>query len=183
MNRYGKLIVSVAVGSLLLACGAVSRANDLNNAEPLPAPNGVVAPRSVVVPNRATPADAVSNGNDLNTAGPIAGDPNCTAPLVMATPCCCTPCIEYRHHGRPICCCDCNTPATIHAVLQVRNPRTCCMMEIPVCLPGCCTDQPCVSGHCGALGRGVMRFRYCCGVRITVVFRACGDIIVTYLHA
>jgi hypothetical protein len=160
MNRFGIIVSSVVVCAMFLAIAGMSRANDLANAEPLPAP-GPVAP-SVAAPSSAAPA--------ASTGAPDS---------------CCGPCIEYRHHGRPICCCDCNAPPEIKTVLHVKNPSCCCgcTVDVPVCLPGCCTGEPCVSGRCGVLGRGVVHYEYACGVRVTVTFKACGDILVTYLHA
>jgi hypothetical protein len=155
MNSCRIFISSVGLSLAVVALAATSWANDLKNAEPLPAP----------APSATVPA----------VPGPAAADTG---------PCCC-PCIEYRHHGRPICCCDCNAPAEIKMVLVVKDPQSCCgdCVAVPVCLPGCCTGEPCVSSRCGVLGRGIVRYDFSCGVRVTVTFRARGDIVVTYLHA
>jgi hypothetical protein len=157
MTHLSKFASAIGVCGLLLAVVGAIRANDVRNAEPLPPPN-------VLSPVPGTPAPAVP------------------APPEMPGGNCC-PCIEYRHHGRPICCCDCNAPPEIKTVLQVKNPATCCVVPIPICLPGCCTGEPCVSSRCGILGRGIVRYDYCCGVKIIVTFRACGDIVVSYWHA
>ncbi len=129
-----------------------------------------------------------TRGDDLTTAEPLpAPVPSVVVPSqpalapAPATKCVC---IEYRHHGRPICCCDCNAPAEIKTVLVVKDPRDCCcQVEVPVCLPGCCTDLECVAAHCRILGRATVRYDFACGVRVTILFRARGDIVVTYLHA
>src|ERR1700680_5128987 len=148
MNHCRRFISGIVLTIALLAPAATNRANDLKDAEPLPAP----AP-SVAVP--AVPAP----------------------PLSDSGPSCC-PCIEYRHHGRPICCCDCNAPAEIKTVLMVKDPNCCdCCVTVPICLPGCCTDEPCVCSRCGILGRGIVRYDYSCGVRVTVTFRARGGIV------
>jgi hypothetical protein len=161
----------------MLAIVAALRANDVRNAEPLPPPS-VLAP-TPSTPAPASPAPAPQAPTVPVPSVPVPNVP--VAPDVTSGPCC--PCIEYRHHGRPICCCDCNAPPEIKTVLMVKNPATCCMVPIPVCLPGCCTDEPCVRSRCGILGRGVVHYEYCCGVKIIVTFRACGDIVVSYYHA
>jgi hypothetical protein len=154
MNRCGKTISHIGLSIAFVALAATTRGNDLRDAEPLPAPT----------PNVTVPA----------VPAPVAPD---------SVPCA-GPCIEYRHHGRPICCCDCNAPAEIKTVLMVKDPNCCdCCVAVPICLPGCCTDEPCVCSRCGILGRGIVRYDYTCGVRVTVTFRARGDIVVTYLHA
>ena len=45
------------------------------------------------------------------------------------------------------------------AVLQVKDP-CCgrCPVEIPVCIPVCCTDAPKVRCRCGLLGRGYVTY-------------------------
>lgn len=129
----------------------------------------------------------ISRANDATTAEPLPAPapsvvvPGQPVPAPVAKPCVC---IEYRHHGRPICCCDCNAPAEIKMVLVVKDPRDCCCeVEVPVCLPGCCTGTPCVDSRCRVLGRATVTYEFECGVRVTVLFRARGDIVVTYLHA
>lgn len=161
MSRDRVFISTVAFVIVWLSVAGASKANDLNKAEPLPAPVPTASPsapgRTVVVPGEP--------GKEI----PLAGSP-------------CGPCVQYRHHGRPICCCDCNAPAEIKTVLIVKDPQDCCCVAVPVCLPGCCTDEPCVTGRCGVLGRGVVHYDYRCGVRVTITIRARGDIVVTYLH-
>jgi hypothetical protein len=162
MNRYRTIIPSVCLPVLLVALAAASRANDLKQAEPLPAPVPSASPSapgpSVVIPGEP--------GKEI----PLAGSP-------------CGPCVQYRHRGCPICC-DCNAPPEVKTVLIVKNPQDCCCcVGVPVCLPGCCTGEPCVTSRCGVLGRGVVYYDYSCGVRVTITFRARGDIVVTYVHA
>lgn len=93
--------------------------------------------------------------------------------------CCCqyNPCIAYRHaiFGR---CCDCCQ--SYQNVLQVKDPCTCCVVAVPVCLPVCCTGTPEVCTKCGLFGRSVTRFDYCCGVSVVVAINGCGGIAVTY---
>lgn len=98
------------------------------------------------------------------------GDDCCAPPPV------CTvykPCVEYKG------CLDCCGPK-VQQVLVVKNPRDCCCAaEVPVCLPACCSN-PCVSSRCALFGRSIVKYEYDCGVCVTVMFRKCGDVVVTY---
>ncbi len=185
MKRINYTGSSILLIGTMLAIGAALRANDVRNAEPLPPPSVLApspssgTPTVPTVPNAPTPATSAPS-SQAPTA-PVPTVPVPSTPNPPGGPCC--PCIEYRHHGRPICCCDCNTPQEIKTVLMVKNPATCRVVPIPVCLPGCCTDEPCVWSRCGVLGRGIVHYDYCCGVKIIVTFRACGDIVVNYYHA
>ena len=115
------------------------------------------------------------------------GAPACAPSCAAPAPACCAPTITYHH----VCvhrvrCCGCQPP--IETVLSVKDPGACkpCTAPpvcIPVCLPACCTGEPAVSGHVGLCGRGVVRYDYCCGLSIKIVFRNCGDIVVTYIGA
>ena len=112
-------------------------------------------------------------------AAPSVGPACC----VTTPPCCPTPCISYRHIGRPVDCCGC--PAPTQTVLQVKNPCTCacCEVAIPVCLPGCCTGEPVVTCRHGLLACGIVTYEWCCGVKIVIRFKSPSDIIVTYHRA
>jgi hypothetical protein len=91
----------------------------------------------------------------------------------------CKPCITYRNRGCLDVCCGCEPP--IQTVLLVKDPVTCCCVEVPICLPPCCTDAPKVCGHEGLFGRGIVDYDWCCGFSVKVLFRARGDIVVTYI--
>ena len=91
----------------------------------------------------------------------------------------CKPCIIYRDRGCLDVCCGCEPP--IQTVLLVKDPVTCCCVEVPICLPPCCTDAPKVCGREGLFGRGVVDYDWCCGFSVKVTFRARGDIVVTYI--
>ncbi|MFV2067964.1 MAG: hypothetical protein ACC645_13405 [Pirellulales bacterium] len=95
------------------------------------------------------------------------------------TICCEKPCIIYRHHGRCRKVCCTSAPA-IKTVLLVKNPADCreCYVEVPVCIPACCTQPPCVVSRCGLFGRGIVDYEYPCGFRIRVIFRRSGDVVV-----
>lgn len=107
-----------------------------------------------------------------------------TAALATAADCgdeCPPPCVSicYRDLSRCRTCCDPCLP-DIKSCVSVCDPCTGCPIKIPVCLPGCCTGDPCVSGRCTIVGRGLVRFTWCCGFSATVRFSRCGDILVTY---
>jgi hypothetical protein len=97
--------------------------------------------------------------------------------------CCWHPCICYEHRGCPICCCT-DAPA-IKTSIKVTDPCTCCTVDVPLCLPGCCTGEPCcVKDRCPILfNRELIRYEYCCGVAVTIKISKCGDILVVYHHA
>jgi hypothetical protein len=90
---------------------------------------------------------------------------------------CKTPCITYKHHGTlRKTCCGCS--GTYTAVLQVEDPCTCCVYEIPVCVPDCCVGEPRVHGRLNVLGRGAVVYHWCCGYKVKLVFDRCGDVTV-----
>lgn len=134
----------------------------------------------------AAVAMLLSAGSVLAAGGPpkpetaSASDlPPSAAPAVKI--CCDKRCIDYRYHGRPICCCK----APVKSVLLVKDPGscTCCYVEVPVCLPGCCAGEPKVTCHNGLFNDGVATYTWCCGVKVRVVFHRCGDITVHYYRA
>jgi len=93
--------------------------------------------------------------------------------------CCYNPCIIYRQ-ARPCrkICCDGKPP--IKTVLTVQDPCACaCHVDVPVCLPSCCKGEPYVKSRCGVFCRGVVVYKWCCGYKLVVTFKKCGDIVVT----
>lgn len=122
-------------------------------------------------------------------AGPTPAPTWAPAPVAMTTmmggdccrPCCPTPCIKYRNaiFDCKVRCCDPCAPP-VKAVLHVKNPCTCCPVDVPVCLPSCCCGEPCVECHQTLLGDGVVSYKWCCGVTVNVRFDRCGDVLVTY---
>ena len=106
------------------------------------------------------------------------------APVPAAANCCWHPNICYEHRGCPICCCDC-TAAPVKTSIRVTDPCTCCSVDVPLCLPSCCTGAPCcVKDRCPILfNRELIRYEYCCGVAVTIKISKCGDILVVYHHA
>lgn len=68
-------------------------------------------------------------------------------------------------------------------LLCVDNPADCenCLYSVPVCLPGCCLGSPTVCNQrTGLLGRGYVDYVWPCGVRVTIVFRVHGGVILHY---
>ena len=113
----------------------------------------------------------------IQPAAPAAADPSdpgCCAP----GKCCPQPCITYVNRGCLKVCCGCEAP--VKTTIKVVNPCTCCPVEIPVCLPACCTGCPQVTSRCGLLCRGVVHYDWCCGFSVTVRFDRCGDAVVIY---
>ena len=103
-------------------------------------------------------------------------------PSAAGADCCWHPCICYEHRGCPVCCCNDSPP--IKTALKITDPCTCCTVDVPICLPGCCTGEPCVRDRCPILfNREVIRYEYCCGVTVVVRIKKCGDIVVTYVRA
>lgn len=98
----------------------------------------------------------------------------------MAAECCPALCISYRTHPRARRMLRCQDQVEI--VMAVDNPADCdsCLVEVPLCLPCCCTDEPTVTSDCGHFGRGSVEYCWSCGYRATVVFRARGDVVVHY---
>ena len=89
--------------------------------------------------------------------------------------------IEYRNHCRPLRKGDCLCAPPIQTVLVVPNGQCGqCAVEVPVCLPACCTDAPRVEARRGLLGRTRVLYRWCCGFEVEVVFCCNGDLIVHY---
>ncbi len=97
---------------------------------------------------------------------------DCCAPKVD---CCPEPCIRYHHCG-PKLCCGCDPPTEI--TLKVKNPCTGCEVDVPICLPACCKGEPTVCCGTGLFCRDVVDYEWCCGFRVKVVFRHCGDLLV-----
>ena len=91
-------------------------------------------------------------------------------------------CIDYIYRKWHKCRWECQP--TMQMVMRVTDPcsGTCCTppcsVDIPVCLPCCCTGAPTVDCRCGPLGRGVVIYEWCCGYKVKVVFHICGDITV-----
>ena len=92
---------------------------------------------------------------------------------------CCAVNICYRDRGcRHTCCDPCLEP--IKTTLTVCHPCTGCKIEVPVCLPGCCTGDPAVCDRGTLIGAGLTRFDWCCGFSVVVRYQRCGDITVIY---
>lgn len=89
---------------------------------------------------------------------------------------CCDPCIDYRDRSCiPAC------ERTVKTALCVHDPCACCDIQVPVCLPCCCTGEPTVCCRNGLFGRYIVRYDWCCGCSVQVTILRCGDVVVTYL--
>ena len=90
-----------------------------------------------------------------------------------------SPCIKYVETRRYLRCFECSPKAEM--VLQVMDPCTCCLVDVPVCIPACCVGAPCVDSKVGRLGNGKIFYTWDCGFEIKVVVTKRGDIAVVYL--
>lgn len=69
----------------------------------------------------------------------------------------------------------------VSLVMATMDPVTCCVYEIPLCVPACCTGAPTISSRSGLLGRGVVEYCWPCGFSAKVKFRhVLGDVKVEY---
>jgi hypothetical protein len=96
------------------------------------------------------------------------------------------PCFKYVGVKRlKRVCCKCGPTALSKVALEVKDPGKCgCIVEVPICIPTCCEGEPCVKDRCGAFGRGVVWYKWCCGFKVRVVFSGDGckgrNVTVTY---
>jgi hypothetical protein len=67
--------------------------------------------------------------------------------------------------GRRDCC---PPPPPIPVVLEVCHPCTGCKYEVPVCVPACCTDTPCVKFEKTLVGYGKTVFTWKSGHTVVV---------------
>jgi hypothetical protein len=85
---------------------------------------------------------------------------------------------RLAHHRRH-CGADCCEPP-IHLVLCVKDPCSCCEVEVPVCLPACCCGEPEMCCYPGILGRRIVDYQWECGHGVQVVFKTLGGHFVRY---
>jgi hypothetical protein len=71
-------------------------------------------------------------------------------------------------------------PPPIEVTLCVDDPCDCCPgEEVCVCVPCCCTEEPCVTWRDGIFGRRVATYTWkCCGHSVDVVVTRKGELIV-----
>jgi hypothetical protein len=100
-----------------------------------------------------------------------------TPPAMPPADCCPQPCIIYRCHGPKLCCGDCRPG--VETVLRVKDPCTCCEVEVKVCVPACCTGEPTICAGVGFLCRDIVTYEWCCGYKVRVAFKHCGDVLVS----
>ena len=73
---------------------------------------------------------------------------------------------EATHGGRARACCP--PPPAVPVVLQVCHPCTGCKIDVPVCIPACCVDAPCVRFQPTLIGDGKTVFSWQCGHEVVV---------------
>ena len=124
-----------------------------------------------------------------NQTEPAQEQPADATPVVVADCDCgqCATCCpsKYRfvyrqHQVRRQVCCDPCVP-NVEMVLQVTDPCTCCPIDVPVCVPGCCTEPPCVTNRGGVLGRSITEFTWSNGFRVRGVHTA-RDVLVVHTY-
>jgi hypothetical protein len=72
---------------------------------------------------------------------------------------------------------DCGPPTPKQTVvLEVCHPKTCCKIEVPVCVPCCCQGPPCVHFERTLVGHGKTVFTWACGYEVTVRYTICGGV-------
>ncbi len=98
----------------------------------------------------------------------VAGASGCACGAV----CVYNPCIKYLgEHRLKRFCCGCKCPTFEKISMRVEDPARCgCAVEIPICVPTCCTGEPCVKSRCGVFGAGVVWMKWCCGYKVRVLF-------------
>jgi hypothetical protein len=131
----------------------------------------------------AAEARVVRRTNQPAPHAPPAAASVVASPAVGAVPAACAPVICcprdicYRSHKG----CGCYDPCKkMELILQVKDPCACCLVEVPVCIPACCTTAPKVCCHKGFLRREVVEYSWDCGFCLKVVFDRCGDVTVHY---
>jgi hypothetical protein len=165
MNRRAMLTALAVCALGVLASSAEARRFRQDPPAP-PAPPAAAAP--------ASPSDV---------APPAAAAPAAAVPVYASGCCegataCCDPCIKYRHRRNR--CFKCCSTGTTSSVLRVKDPCSCCYIDVPVCMPCCVTGAPCVNTRCGLFGRTIVEYSWDCGYRIEVTLTKRGDAIVTY---
>jgi hypothetical protein len=85
---------------------------------------------------------------------------------------------RYKHprHGKYSKC------DTAPVTLLIKDPCTCCLVEVPICIPCCCVDvPPQICWSSGAFGRDVVTYSWGCGYDVRIAFRnKTNELIVTY---
>jgi hypothetical protein len=107
--------------------------------------------------------------------------PAAAAPASKVATCepvtCCPRVIVYKNH--PGCGCY-DSCKRMELILQVKDPCTCCLVEVPTCIPACCTAAPTVCYHKGFLHRQVVEYSWACGFKIKMIFGKHGNVAVHY---
>ncbi len=167
------MLFKFALGGLLLLAATVAEAGPFKQAavEALDAATGqALPPAYYLVSQPKGPTIAAPSGD---TAVVATAEPT---PVVASDLC-----VRYRHIGRKVVdpCCK---PYETRWVC-VKHPCTCCDVLVPVCLPACIPDTPCVHCRGAILAQGVVSFDYGYGIKVNVRIQRDGDLVVTYYGA
>src|SRR5262245_30034840 len=133
------IILSILCGMKAAEAGVLIKTQPPVKASPASA--RLAARNSLVLKGGPVQAPYLKGGSPIQapyykTESPI------QAPYVY----CKAPCVRYKQHGTlRKTCCDC--AGTYTTILQVEDPCTCCVYEIPVCVPDCCEGEPNVHGR------------------------------------
>ena len=72
---------------------------------------------------------------------------------------------------------QCQAAPSVERMICVVDPCTGCAKEVCVCVPCCCTEDPCVTCRRGVFGRTVLQYCWpCCGYKVEVVINRLGAI-------
>lgn len=89
-----------------------------------------------------------------------------------AYPICCDRDIVYRHLRPRLEPCG----PRYDLNLLVKDPWECCYLQVPLCLPCCCTGEPEVCHK----GKAVVEYTWCCGYKVRLILTRHGRVIVHY---
>ena len=100
-------------------------------------------------------------------------------PTQLQVSACRAECVEYKYHRHGSKCKfdRCNMK---EVVVIVKDPCTCCCVEVPVCVPCCCNEMCTTNCHCGLFGREITEYCWDCGFRMEIVATKHGDFVVHY---
>lgn len=161
--------------SLLLVmsfvCGADAARKQDAAIGPAPALPGAVESLPMPALNSVLKTPAASTG-------PVIGQQMVTA-SPMPVICCDKRCIDYRSHRLGSKCkfSKCDTHA---CTILYKDECDCCYVEVPVCIPDCCSVICSTNTRCGAFGRTITEYCWDCGFRMEIVANRQGDLTVHY---
>lgn len=105
--------------------------------------------------------------------GPMQGPVYVPTKVVAgALPICCDRCIDYKHLRPRL------EPCGPHyeTNMLVKDNWDCCYVQVPMCLPDCCTGEPQVCYK----GKHVVEYSWCSGYKVRVILTKRGKVLVHY---